>query len=352
MKNVIGKSWRDAATLIVLTKRSKQSLSRGGVNYEILLQTRTGRGAFPNSVVFPGGVTEDADEDDRWLQLFSLFGYTNTDLESLHHANGPITPILQKNPIRRHISLRITAIRETFEELGILLCSQQHKKQKDGLRADFISNIDVKTWQDRVSKNPESLWNLCEDYKCYPDIWSLHYWSNWLTPATLPKRFNTAFFVTALEEKPELKNYSTEVAFVKWSDPTEILNSSDVKLYPPQTYELTRLSHVKDLDELIEFAKRNSCYGHELVFPVYVKVADGILQILPGDDLYPSDVNDNNNNNKYIDKTILELRENCKTIHRAEYPKSKDIKPVFVIRNYKPYNHIDMGDRTITLQKN
>lgn len=50
----------------------------------------------------------------------------------------------------RHVSLRITAIRETFEELGLLICSREHKPT-NSLWASAITDIDVKHWQNRVS---------------------------------------------------------------------------------------------------------------------------------------------------------------------------------------------------------
>lgn len=104
MKN-IGKSWRDSASLIVLTKRNSELLSRveyrGGVNYDILLQTRTRSASFANSVVFPGGVCEPVDGSPRWLQLLSSFGYTKQDFEAFHRTGSVITPIFQNNPIQR-----------------------------------------------------------------------------------------------------------------------------------------------------------------------------------------------------------------------------------------------------------
>lgn len=63
----------------------------------------------------------------------------------------------------------------------------------------------------QVSKNPLELLNLCKEYNCYPDIWSLHYWSNWLSPITLPKRFDTAFYVAAIKDKPKNIYSSNEV---------------------------------------------------------------------------------------------------------------------------------------------
>lgn len=67
----------------------------------------------------------------------------------------------------------------------------------------------------QLTKNPADWYTLCEEHQCYPDIWSLHYWSNWLTPIKIPKRFNTAFFVTALESRPESIGSSSEVVAVE-----------------------------------------------------------------------------------------------------------------------------------------
>lgn len=104
MNRIISKSWRDSASLIVLNKRVQDSLSRSdraGVNYEVLLQTRTSRASFPNSVVFPGGVHEAADASTHWLDLLRSFGYSDNDFDVLHHAGDPVTPIFQPDPTKR-----------------------------------------------------------------------------------------------------------------------------------------------------------------------------------------------------------------------------------------------------------
>lgn len=293
-------------------------------------------------MVFPGGVSEPVDGSPRWSQLLSSFGYTKEDFEALHRPAGDITPIFQDNPIQRHIALRITAIRETFEELGLLICSRQQKGDRAGLWADIIADIDVKYWQKRLTKDPAELLNLCEEYKCYPDIWSLHYWSNWLTPIHLPKRFDTAFFVAALEKKPEGIRSSSEVADVEWLTPAEVFKSNR-QLYPPQLYELYRLAHVKDLSKLVQFAKQRSGHATEVSYPVILKAKDGHVSLLPGDDLYPTTLDFNDNTIEFIDKSILELRQGCKTLHRLEFTKKSK---QFIIENYKPEHHIVMEDNT------
>lgn len=297
-------------------------------------------------MVFPGGVGEPIDGSPRWLTLLSTFGYSKQDFQSFHQHSGTITPLFQKDPIQRHIELRITAIRETFEELGLLICSRKHKEERVGQWADFVQDIDVKYWQNRITNNADDWLTLCEENKCYPDIWSLHYWSNWLTPISFKKRFNTAFFIAGVEQKPASFEGSSEVVGVEWLGPDQVLKSGKT-LFPPQVYELTRISHVKDISELIKFASKRSGHDSELLYPVIVKAKDGILHLLPGDDLYPTtsiDYNDNTIDTQYIDKTILELREASQTVNRLEANK---VTKQFVIKNYKPEHHIRMEDQII-----
>lgn len=313
-------------------------------------KTRTGSASFPNSVVFPGGVTEAADESTAWLQLLQSYGYSSKDFDALHSTNS--SPIFQPDPVKRHVSLRITAIRETFEELGLLLCSREHKKDKVS-GANIITDVDVQHWQNKVNKNPEELLNLCKELKCYPDIWSLHYWSNWLTPAPIPKRFDTAFFVAALgNEIPQITSNTTEVKAVKWANPQDILEKNIRKehvLHPPQIYELNRLLHHSDIATLIEYASERSSNDSELMYPIVFETKDGKVHVLAGDDLYPLNVNYNEELSKlYSDKTVLELRESCHKLHRLEVTHTHGYKTEYVFRGLNPTNHINMGDKIIS----
>ncbi|XP_073958156.1 acyl-coenzyme A diphosphatase NUDT19 isoform X2 [Choristoneura fumiferana] len=309
------------------------------------LPTRTASASFANSVVFPGGVSEPVDASEDWLRLFKAFGFDQSHFEAFHRPGAPATPIFQDNPVKRHISLRITAIRETFEELGLLLCCKQHQKDRSSPWACVLPIADVKQWQQQISKNPSELLNLCKEYQCYPDIWALHYWSNWLTPTHFPKRFDAAFFITALEDKPECLDFNAEVAHVQWASPVSTLErcrARSLVLFPPQSYELSRLSVAADCEALLRFAAARSARGHALHYPVIVHANDGQLHLLPGDDLYPSDVDYNNGAIK-ADETVLELRERSKVLHR--YESFGSVKQ-FIIKNFKS-DHIDMGDRII-----
>ncbi|KAM3967614.1 acyl-coenzyme A diphosphatase NUDT19 [Aphomia sociella] len=350
MKSVMQRGWRNASSLIVLNKRHGE-LIRGAVNYDVLLQTRPSTGAFPNSAVFPGGVTEPFDDSDQWLSLFKSFGYTDDDF-ALFHSTGTSTPIFQPNPILRHIALRITAIRETFEEVGLLICSKDRKNNRSSLQATTLPDVDVNFWQKQISKSPEQLLNLCKEFNCYPDIWSLHYWNNWLTPCYMRKRFDTAFFVTALQNRSENINCSKEVTKVQWDSPEEILKKNkklELELHPPQAYELLTLTHIPDVDEVYKFKRSGENRIH---YPILVKAKDGILLLYPGDDLYPANLDYYNDAINCQDKTVLELREEATTVHRLEKLHKDKQKSMQIFKNYKHNNHIIMSNTILDIYYN
>lgn len=83
---------------------------------------------MPGAYVFPGGNTDPADCDPKWYEHFATFGFKNDSFTSLVPRVPTTRPQIFKTPqneLSRDISLRITAIRETFEECGILMCRRK-----------------------------------------------------------------------------------------------------------------------------------------------------------------------------------------------------------------------------------
>ena len=75
--------------------------------------------------MFPGGVLDKADHSSKWLELFQDAGTPRTDLFSSlcpdSHPRLPMYQTLQSSPIPGEVAFRICAIRELFEESGVLL---------------------------------------------------------------------------------------------------------------------------------------------------------------------------------------------------------------------------------------
>ena len=148
MKMAGKKVWRDAATLILTAKSNNVTCSVGAskksatspsaninqsqnnyssmFNYSVLMLKRSSKSKFmPNAYVFPGGVLSSSDSSSGWENLFKQFGHNKDDLEELVLKNVDRPLLMTSSDVNeaivRDIALRLTAIRETFEESGILL---------------------------------------------------------------------------------------------------------------------------------------------------------------------------------------------------------------------------------------
>lgn len=289
--------WREAATLIIASNCTKGSYNvRKREDFEILLLKRSGRlGFFPDTFVFPGGSLESQDFDEEWLSVIPTSEVETTIQNSYpyseHNAIRP--PILGRpwsSRVPNEIALRITALRETFEEAGCLLIRYQ-----DSLRL-FDQNVLTKDSKSelrkRVQTDPKEFIKICRELNCYPDVSSLFEWSNWLTPARSSRRYDTLFFVTCREESSLVVSHDEyETVKHSWATAKEALKQhreKEILLPPPQLYELNRLNRFPSFDYLCQFsAHRSHQFSIERWLPVQIHCMDGYLSVLPGDQLYP-----------------------------------------------------------------
>ncbi|XP_017069825.1 nucleoside diphosphate-linked moiety X motif 19 isoform X2 [Drosophila eugracilis] len=205
---------RSSSSLILLSKN--QAPKAKSFDYNALLLTRTQKSSFmPESSVFPGGVCDASDSSPAWLNLFQRNKISASKLQNISHIKGPRPEIFQtkadKEAIEPSLALRLTAIRETFEELGILLCRDNKSLTSTSGYGKFHDQFDRVHWQHTVHNDASQFLELCKELEVLPDVWSLHEWSAWRTPSTFKKRFETAFFMTALEQEPSVHIEPNEV---------------------------------------------------------------------------------------------------------------------------------------------
>lgn len=130
---------RNAASLILA---AKSPFSTGNANFKILCLKRSSSSGFmPNNYVFPGGNISESDGDIEWLKIFKNFN----SLNHLYPKENIPKILLDKNNSKKlssYLSLRICAIRETFEESGILICkkngTQNNKSGETARKVYFI----------------------------------------------------------------------------------------------------------------------------------------------------------------------------------------------------------------------
>ncbi|RDD41096.1 Nucleoside diphosphate-linked moiety X motif 19 [Trichoplax sp. H2] len=303
----------EAATLILLA-RSSQRASKSANNLQ------------PRAAVFPGGMIDKADFSDDWKNIYQKEVDWLNLIESLPKTCDPRTSLYTRSrdsSLTTDIGLRISAIRETFEESGILLL----RSLTDGLPESnsggtFASTINISSeelnkWRVMVRENATRFMDLCRELQALPDIWSLYEWNNWFTPPGFKKRFNTSFFVCCTEQMDDVSEDAREVTKTFWTPPLGVLQqfaSKKLLLFPPQNVELSRLLKYifvnltivlfsqhkfykeflisfSSVEEVLKFSY-NRARNHPtlLHLPILVKCKDGNMTVMPGDSLYPLDL--------------------------------------------------------------
>uniref|UniRef100_A0A182LVQ8 Nudix hydrolase domain-containing protein n=1 Tax=Anopheles culicifacies TaxID=139723 RepID=A0A182LVQ8_9DIPT len=323
------KYWRDSASLLVLA-RDRPTAHKDKYNYKVLVFKRTAKTAFmPNSVVFPGGGFDKQDASLGWGAFFRERNISSSALKELTEVNGSRPYIFHTESsdlLDRNISLRLCALREAFEELGVLLVMDEQKQKQEPHYSHFLHSFDVESWQQKIHDGDATFQELHTALGTLPDVFNLYEWSCWLTPAMFRKRrFETVFYLAVLNEIPNIHPEQHEVQEYYWDTPASLLQAhreEKIWLAPPQTYELTRLSYVHNIDELARFAAKRNRKGSTLLCPVQYNAADGVIFVLPGDDLYPASydyISDNPDLDKYGELPQEVIRKQSSKLHRVEH---------------------------------
>lgn len=356
--------WRTSASLILVSPAAT-----AGEDYNLLMLKRSDATAMvPNQSVFPGGLLDtEGDESVAWLEYFEQFGIPEVQLRRLilisENRPGLLAPqgtgcydrFFKRSKIwAREITLRLTALRECFEEVGILLCrtrEQLAQIDEDVLLAQFHENFDREAWQRRVHNKPSDFLELCRELQVVPDLWALHEWSAWASPAIFKKGHQTVFFMTFLQTQPSLQIEPTEVKECLWRSPAELLRlfqREELWFLPPQIYELSRLKGIQNYHKLHVFAVRRSKLGTTLFLPVGYNCTDTAVYVLPGDDYY---VPEPHLATELISfpGTAADFRSRSKCLHRYENFHQSAIK---IDLNFENFNgHLSPQSSPIELHK-
>ncbi|KAJ6666018.1 hypothetical protein lerEdw1_000922 [Lerista edwardsae] len=358
--------WREAATVLLAAGGAASparppTASPGGFDYELLLLRRSPRSRFlPSAHVFPGGVVDAADFSADWRALLPATPRCGLGVVKVGGPRAPLfaadRPELSGSQLPGDVAFRICAIRETFEEAGVLLLAEAGGETPlDAARPARLlpaerlpPAAELAEWRRRVQRQPAAFLQLCRQLCCAPNIWALHEWGNWLTPVGRAgrggRRYDTAFFLCCLGQGPPPASHDNgEVTACQWSTPpeaVELFKTQDIWIAPPQFYELCRLCNFPSLDDLHRFGSERALEGCERWMPVLLVAPDGHMQLLPGDELYPEDPDLTGERKPILttNKKIEDLMKGASRLHRIV---SHDLHNIAVHVNIQPkYKHI------------
>lgn len=188
---------RPAATLLLLRD--------GGQGLEVLLVARAREVAFASgALVFPGGRVEAADA-------------------TLAPPDDPLG------------HFRIAAIREAWEECGLLLARPPEPPPAEGAFAAHLAGLGLR-----------------------PDHAALTPFAHWVTPVHSPKRFDTHFFVAAAPPDQIAVHDGHEMVEAIWMRPEDALSEAEAgrrTLVFPTRLNLLRLARHRSTEEVIGTAR-------------------------------------------------------------------------------------------------
>lgn len=249
------KPLRSASTLILLRDSEDGPqvlmLKRHGLS-EVLA------GAF----VFPGGKLDAPDtelQDSPYLD----------ESASLLHAR------LGENEIDAATAagLYVAALRETFEESGLLLAEDLAPARAEEALARLAGGMAFNT--------------LLAEMGLRLRVGALAPWSRWITPPDSPnKRFDTRFFV-ARAPVGLARHDERETTEARWVQPRPALQSywrGELTLAPPQIMTLAHLARHRSVDSALAEARGRL---PALIQPHVIRDAEGRTMCYPGDALHP-----------------------------------------------------------------
>lgn len=196
---------RPAATIIVVREADE--------SFEIFMLQRTSRASFASGMyVFPGG---RVDGDDH-LHKYDIYR---------HGPSAEQAPQVDALGYEWR-GFWIAAIRETFEEAGLLLA------YKDG---ELVSYADtalfgrLDAYREPLHSGAVSLLDICAKEDLQLAVDQVHFYNRFVTPLGRPRRFDTRFFIAAAPEAQRGRHDNKETVDSIWITPAQALARNTAK---------------------------------------------------------------------------------------------------------------------------
>jgi 8-oxo-dGTP pyrophosphatase MutT (NUDIX family) len=213
---------RDAATVMLLRPAGGDG---SGSGLQVYMLRRTSSMAFaPGAYVFPGGSVDprDADAGVAWA------GPGAAEWGQMLDAPDDLAR-----------ALVCAAVRETFEESGVLLAGPSAET--------VVASTLGADWEDdrrALLAGSVSLAELLRRRGLVVRSDLLRPWSRWITPVTEERRYDTRFFTAALPAGQRARDVGGEADETAWVDPGEALAAAgrrEISLLPPTAVTLAEL---------------------------------------------------------------------------------------------------------------
>ncbi len=229
---------RDAATVMVL--RPESAPGQPGDAPEVLMLRRPAAMAFaPGAYVFPGGSVDpaDADTDIGWVA-----GPTPEEFGAQLGCPAELARVLV-----------CAAVRETFEESGVLLAGGA-----DGAPAEF-DEPSLAADRAELAAGRMTFAELLARRGLVIRADLLTPWARWITPEAEPRRFDARFFAAALPPGQRATGHHAEAEQIAWLRPEAAISAArggSMLLLPPTVATLNEFAALGRVGEILASRRR------------------------------------------------------------------------------------------------
>jgi 8-oxo-dGTP pyrophosphatase MutT (NUDIX family) len=202
-------------------------LVREAPNLEVLMVRRHAGLAFGASAwVFPGGKVTAEDSEPGWSALLGA----------------------------EPAPAQIAAVRETFEETGLLLA-----RRADGSEPGLETSRDVAGLRAQVEADPGLFRRMLSERGLVPALDRIIPFAHWITPAFEKRRFDTRFFLAPAPDAQLAMHDGREAVEHVWVAPHKALAMrarGEAKLMFPTRLNLEVLAQAASVEEAEQLARR------------------------------------------------------------------------------------------------
>jgi 8-oxo-dGTP pyrophosphatase MutT (NUDIX family) len=260
---------RDAATVMLLRD--------GPAGIEVSMLRRNLSSDFVGGAyVFPGGAVDPHD--------------AGPEVEAVAHGRSDAGASELLGVPSGGLAYWVAAIRESFEEAGLLLAYDRTGAVVDLHDPEMAPRFAVH--RAAVDSGERRLVDVCREEGLRLAVDALHYFARWITPLGAPRRYDTRFFVAHAPEDQTPVHDEVETIAHLWIRPEVALER-----HRAGNFELI-LPTVRCLEALSRFGRADEVVGHaaslsrvEAILPTIREAPEGLRIVLPGDEEYDAVTN-------------------------------------------------------------
>lgn len=256
-----------AATVILVRETRPDSVQT------FLLKRHEASAFMGGNFVYPGGRMEPEDMDASILPYCRGFDGSSATIANEGYADE-----------KEALGYRVCALRELFEEAGILLA---YNSSGELCANDSSPDMDRFAFCRRsIEARKVSMIGLAKREHVVYAFDQLLPLDRWITPEARNIRFDTRFFVAFCPKGQEASSDQIETVQGVWMSPLEAVEANlkgTIALSPPAAETLEMISPFRNKTSLLEFLQNRK---PRTVLPILTRTEDGPVILFPWDEEY------------------------------------------------------------------